>query len=251
MIVEFIGATGAGKTTLITDVQHKLAHTGDVPTAFEFIAGPLGLRGITHPTVRNLTQELVGLPFAVVSLPRYRKLISFSVRMLARQGRPTLFTANNLRSLVRKIGVYETIRRTAGNRAVLVDEGTVHLAHNLFVYTSAIYSDKEIAQLASYLPLPDVIVYVKAPVESLITRSLQRADPPRELRAKSQAEIEVYIHRAVIMFEQLVQANALRNRIITVENPEITGHARNAVIDNIAEFILSHGLPSPQDQLLC
>lgn len=251
MIVEFIGTTGAGKTTLIADVQRRLAHTSEVVTAFEFIATPLGLRGITHPTVRNLTQELVGLPFAVVSLPQHYKLIAYAVRMLARQGQPTLFTANNLRSLVRKIGVYETIRRTGRNRAVLVDEGTVHLAHNLFVYTSAVYSAEEIAQLASYLPLPDAIVHVKAPVDSLITRSLQRADPPRELRAKSRAEIEVYIHRAVAMFEQLVQAGPLRNRIITVENPEIAGHARNAVIDNIAEFVLSHGLPSQQDQLLC
>ena len=65
MIIEFIGSTGSGKTTLISDVQHKLVQTANVRTSYELAASPLGLQGITHPTLQNLFQELVGFPFFI------------------------------------------------------------------------------------------------------------------------------------------------------------------------------------------
>src|SRR5215208_3185914 len=99
MIIEFIGSTGAGKTTLISEIQRKLAQTTEVITSFEMIASPLGLHRVTHLTVRNLIQELVGLPFFVGSLYRHKAIIVFILKMLARQASFSLFTINNLRSL--------------------------------------------------------------------------------------------------------------------------------------------------------
>ena len=83
MIIEFIGSTGAGKTTLISEVQCRLAKSAEVTTSFEFVAAPLGLRGVTHPTARNLIQEVIGFPFVVRSLRRNVKFIVFILRMLA------------------------------------------------------------------------------------------------------------------------------------------------------------------------
>jgi hypothetical protein len=105
MIIEFIGSTGAGKTTLISEVRRGLAQTTDVTTSFELVAAPFGLYSVTHPTLRNIIEELLGLPFFVRSLFLSRTFIVFILRMLARQANFSIFTLNNLRSLERKIGV--------------------------------------------------------------------------------------------------------------------------------------------------
>ena len=239
MIVEFIGCTGAGKTTLISKVRDRLAQTTHVTTSFELVAAPLGLGDVTHPTARNLIQEFIGLPFFVTALPRHQAFVNLALRMLARQANFSIFTVNNLRSLERKLGVYEFIRRYGHERIVMVDEGTVLSAHNVFVYTGAFYAAEEIAQFAALMPLPDVIVYIRAPIDSLITRTLQRTDPPRELRSRDRALIERYVNRAVTMFDQLVEAEEIRDRVLIVENPESADRGCDAAVEYITQFVLN------------
>jgi deoxyadenosine/deoxycytidine kinase len=136
--------------------------------------------------------------------------------------------------------VYEIIRRYKHDRIILVDEGTVLSAHNVFVYTNVFYTPEEIAKFATLIPLPDVIVYIRAPVDSLINRSLQRTDPPREMRSKNRALIEQYVKRAVRMFEQLVEAEEIRSRVLIVENPESADRGCNTAVDYITEFVLNY-----------
>lgn len=238
MIVEFIGSTGAGKTTLISEVHRSLAQTTKVTTSFDLVASPLGLKSVIHPTTRNLIQELVGFPFLIRSLRRHKAFVLFMLRMLARQANLSVFTINNLRSLERKIGVYEIIRRRQNHQIVLVDEGTVLLAHNVFVYTDAHYTSEEIARFASLVPLPDIIIYIKAPVDILVQRSLLRADPPRELRSVSRGLIEKHINHAIRVFEQLVEAENFRSRLLTVENSGFNQH-HDVIVNDIVEFILN------------
>jgi deoxyadenosine/deoxycytidine kinase len=240
MIIEFIGSTAAGKTTLISGVQRSLASTVKVTTSYDLIATPMGLQGVTQPTAKNLIQEFIGLPFFIGSLHRHRAFVVFALKMLARQANFTIFTLNNLRSLVRKIGVYEKIRRDKQNRFILVDEGTVLLAHNIFVYSKASYTYEEIAMFANLIPLPDVIVYVRSPVDSLIKRSLQRTDPPRELKSKNRASIKKYVNRAVTMFEQLIKNQTIRSRVLVVENPEILYKRNNPAVDYVTEALLNY-----------
>ncbi len=244
-MIEFIGSTGAGKTTLILEVQRKLTGIAEVSTAFHLIAVPLGAQGVVHPTAQNLIQELVGFPFFLFSLRGNTRFLIFALKMLARHSGFTFFTVNYLRSLERTIGVYEVIRRYARGRVVLVDEGTVLSAHNIFVYTDAPYSSEEIAEFASLVPLPDLIVYVKAPIDTLIQRSLQRSDPPKEMRSKDPALIEKYIRRADAIFEQLAKAEKIRSRLLIVENPQLTSNERSAVVDYVSEFIRSNAPCTP------
>jgi deoxyadenosine/deoxycytidine kinase len=241
MIIEFIGCTGAGKTTLISKVQRKLAETSDVTTSYELVAAPLGLRGVSHRTVRNFIQEITVLPIFIRTLNRNKEPIVFTLRMLERQADFSIFTLNNLRSVERKIGVHEMIRRRENDRIVLVDEGTLLLAHKVFVFSSADYTPDEIATFASLIPLPDIIVYVKAPFDSLVKRTLQRTDPPRELRSKNQAMVEKYVSRAVTMFDRLVKADSIQSRLLIVENLDTNANGNNNTVDNITQFVQNYG----------
>ncbi|MDX1412980.1 MAG: hypothetical protein R3293_02255 [Candidatus Promineifilaceae bacterium] len=240
MIIEFIGSTGAGKSTLISQVESRFATTTNVTTPFNMIASQVGLLRVTNPTAQNMIQEIFSLSYLIRSLPRYKASIAFSLRMLARKADSAILTINNLRSLVRKIGVYEFIRRHQQNRIILVDDGTVLLAHGLFVYNGAYFMSREIAEFASLIPLPDVIVYVRAPVDTLVKRSLQRSDPPREMKSKDPRLIEKYVNDAVIMFEQLIETEEIRDRVVIVDNLESAEKQSKEAAEFVTELVLSH-----------
>lgn len=244
MIVEFVGSTGSGKTTLIRKVRQKLAPIAEVTTAFDLVASPLDLQGVTHPTVRNLIQEVIGLPFFIGSLRRHKAYVAYTLRMLARQANFSVYTLNNLRSLERKISMYEINRRRERNRIVLVDEGTVLMTHVVFVYGDALYTNAELEKFAGLLPLPDVIVYVRAPFETLVERSLQRDDPPRELKSKDRVTVEKYIHRAITTFDRLVEVENIRNRLLVVENSGKASQQQETTVESIVKFLLIKELRS-------
>jgi len=239
MIIEFIGSTGAGKTTLISEIQRRLAQTTEVATSFDVVAAPLGLRRVTHLTVRNLIQELVGFPFFIGSLYRHKAIIVLILRMLARQASFSFFTINNLRSLERKLGVDEIIKRRQHDKIILVDEGPLLLAHNVFVYSGAHYSCEEITRFAGLVPLPDIIIYIRVPMDILVQRSLQRIDPPREMRSRNRELIEKHINSAVKMFDQLIAVENIQARLLIVENSDFN-HGHSKVIDDIVQFILQY-----------
>jgi len=240
MIIEFIGSTGAGKTTLISRVQRRLAEQAQAVTSFDLVADLLGLRRVTNPTIRNLIQDLVGLPFFAGSLYQHRAFVVFTLKTLARHKSYTLFTLNYLRSIVRKIGTYEIVKRYNHDRIIFVDEGTVLSAHILFVFTSTIYNQEDIEKFASLVPLPELVVYIKAPVDSLVQRSLQRSDARKEMRSKNQMLVENYVSRAAEMFDRLTETKQIRDRVLIVTNPDSTEGERGAVADHIATFILNY-----------
>jgi hypothetical protein len=239
MIVEFVGSTGAGKTTLASAVRERLKASTDVTTSFELLAAPLGLQRLQNPTLRNLVQEFVGLPFLVSSFRRHRAFVRFALTMIARQESPSLHILNYLRSLERSLGVHEALRRRRLNRVVLVDEGTLLAAHNVFVYATAPCAPKDIVTYGTLVPLPDVVVHVRAPLDSLIARALARKDPPRELKSRNRVLITTYAARAAAMFEQLVRVETIRDRVITVDHED---GSSNILADRVAEGILDrHG----------
>jgi thymidylate kinase len=238
MIVEFAGCTGAGKTTLTREVYRRLAKHVRVTTSYELAAGLVGLGPVTNPTLRNLVQDLVGLPFFLGGLVRHRAFVAYAFKALGRQSSSLLLTANYVRSIARRIGMYEIGRRAPPDRIILVDEGTVLSAHLLFVFGRNEPSQEEIEAFAALVPLPDMIVTIRAPAESLVQRALQRADRPREMRSKDEMEVEAYLSRAVALFDRLTKAGPLRERVLVVDNAACGEEERGAVADRIATAIL-------------
>lgn len=242
MIVEFVGSTGAGKTSLISKIHHKLAQTTAVTTQFDFIARPLGLRSVTHPTAQNLIQEVVAFPFFVGSLSRYKKFLTHTIRTYSTNTNFSIHKINNLRSLERKIGLYEITKRYNHDRIILVDEGPILAAH-MFVFTGSTVKASDVAAFAELLPLPDLIVYIKAPVEVLVRRALQRPDPPREMGAKDPAMTEKYVRSAMAVFDQLMEAERIKNRLLLVNNPDLAEEEHDKLADQVTASILKYKNP--------
>ncbi|HET9908873.1 MAG TPA: hypothetical protein VFQ23_19640, partial [Anaerolineales bacterium] len=210
MIVEFVGSTGAGKTSLISKIHHKLAQTATVTTQFDLIAAPLNLKSVSHPTVQNLIQEVVAFPFFVASLNRHKKFLTHTIRTFSNNTKLSLYKINNLRSLERKIGLYEISQRYNRDQIILVDEGPILAAH-MFVFTGSRVQDSDLATFAELLPLPDLVVYIKAPIEVLVRRALKRPDPPREMGSKDPVLTEKYVRSATAVFDRLMEAGRIKS----------------------------------------
>lgn len=237
MIVEFIGSTGSGKTTLISEVHRCLTKTGRVTTSIDLATGLLGLRGVTNPTLQNLVMEFVSLPVFILALHRHNKFIGHTVKIFWRNTGFSMQTIHNLRSLVRKIGMYEITKHFGKDRVILVDEGPILAAH-MFVPAGNTYTPEEITRFTDLLPLPDLVVYIRASVDTLMERTLRRTDPPREVDLKNQARMEEYLKRAVAVFDQLTQAENILPRLLVVESLDIAEPGFDQVIDSVYQSIL-------------
>lgn len=243
MIVEFVGSTGAGKTSLISKIHHKLARTATVTTQFDLIAAPLNLKSVSHPTVQNLIQEVVAFPFFVGSLNRHKKFLTHTIRTFSNNTKLSIYKINNLRSLERKIGLYEISQRYNRDQIILVDEGPILAAH-MFVFTGSLVQDSDMATFAELLPLPDLIVYIKAPIEVLVRRALQRPDPPREMGSKDAVLTENYVRSATAVFDRLMEAERIKSRLLIVNNPDLSEEEHDKLAEQVTASILRYEKPA-------
>lgn len=225
MIVECVGSTGAGKSTLLAALHQALNVSQPVTTAFALVAG--GRPWLTHPTLRNLAQDLSTLPYVGLGLGHHGRFLAFAVRILARHRPLTLHTLNYLRSVLRKLGTHELLRHrgASSNALVLVDEGTILAAHNLFVYTNTRFGAAEVAQFGRLVPLPDAVIYLRASVPTLVQRTLQRPDPPRELRGRNTATIRAITQRAAHIFDAVTATPEIAARCLIVDETPLREQA--------------------------
>jgi len=133
--------------------------------------------------------------------------------------------------------MYEITKRLGKDQVILVDEGPILAAH-MFVPAGTTYTPEEITLFADLLPLPDLVVYIRASVNTIIERTVRRADPPREVDLRNWARMEAYITRTVTMFDQLTQAESIRPRLLVVESLDNAEPGFNQVIDSVYQSIL-------------
>lgn len=237
MIVEFIGSTGSGKTTLISNVQRRLAETVCVTNSLDLATSLLGLKNVTNLTLQNLEQELLSFPFLFGKYYKYHAYLSHTTKLFWRNTGLSVQAIHNLRSLERKVGMYEITKRYGKDQVILVDEGPL-LALHMFVSAQNTYTPEEIARFIDLLPLPDLVIYIRASVETLIERTLQRPDPPREVDRKDPVQMNAYFKNAVIMFDQLIKADNIRDRLLVVESLDMAGPGFDQVVERAYRTIL-------------
>lgn len=234
MIVEFIGCAGAGKTTLRRMVCERGLAGSRVVAMPDLVLGHTLLRRVSHPTAVNVVQEVGGFPSFLGAWRRERDFIAFARRTLFRHAPTTFAKLNGMRGVVRKVGMYHLARRRAVDRIVLSDEGTVLCAYNLYVMTNLEFGYPEIEQFARLVPLPDHVVYVRAPVASLVERATSRPDPRRQHVRKDAAEIERDIRRTLDLFDLVVATPPLEGRVMIVDNNDGGPAERRQLVEEIA-----------------
>jgi thymidylate kinase len=237
MIVEFIGATGAGKTTLARGLVNRGIPARRVRMATDLVTDRLGRRWIEDPHAINLLADVSALPSFIRSFGRDRDFVRFAFDRLWRHAPSTSAKVNYLRNIVRKLGMHEMTRKADSETAFLVDEGTILMAYQLFVYSDAPFTKADLERFVRLAPLPDVIVHVKAPTDVLLRRAMSRPDRRRELAGRDAPEVERRIARAVELFDAVAEIEPIRERLFTVEIADDSPERLEAAVREIAGSI--------------
>jgi thymidylate kinase len=216
VIIELIGASGAGKSTLLRALSEALEDDGPVVPWTALVTDRPGLRRIRDPHAVNLVADVRALPVCLASLDRHGSFLRFAWGRLRHAPSPFAMV-NHARNALRKVGVYE-LARSADRRAVhLFDEGPILSAYQLFGYSRGPITSADLARFARLVPLADLVVLVRAPIDVLVRRADERADRRRELVGADPSRLRHLLERATRLFDDLVQLEPLASRTVTVE----------------------------------
>jgi hypothetical protein len=217
MQIELIGCTSAGKSTLASCIVASCRARGiGVVRSDDFVLDRLRLNWVRRRLPRTVLMDVISLWTCLVTWRAKPGLYPFVFRVLTGLRRTPWFERLNVaRNVLKKIGIHEIIRRHAGDeRIVLVDEGSVQAAHNLFVHCSVAVNPSDVTRFARLVPLPDVAVYVKEHEPVLVGRTMARGH--KRIPGRSSAQVEVFIRRAVETFELLARQPQLADRLLVV-----------------------------------
>lgn len=237
MIVELIGATGAGKTSLARGLLRRGIPARRVRMATDLVTDRLGRRSIADPHAINLLADVSALPWFLRAFDRDRDFLRFAAERLWHHAPSTFAKANYLRNVVRKLGMHEMASKADPRTTFLVDEGTILMAYQLFVYSDAPFSQADLERFVRLVPLPDRIVHVIAPTDLLLRRASNRPDRRRELARKDVREVERRIARAVELFDALAEIAPIRDRLLTVEIADDSPERLDAAVREVAGWL--------------
>ncbi len=217
MMIELTGSTGAGKSTLASGMLQAYQQRGiDMLMGDDLVLKQIRLSRVKNRWLRLLGVDLVALLTCLATWQRHHAFYAFALPIIFRLPIGGFEKLNLTRNVLKKIGVYEVIRhRSAEQQIILVDEGTLHAAHNLFVHVAVAPNVKDVAAFLQLVPLPDLAVYVRQSESVLIARTLARGH--KRIPDRSHANVEHFIERSVEVSDQVAQQLALDSRLVVVD----------------------------------
>ena len=182
MIIEMLGAPGAGKTTALEHVIDAVAAHGQEARTVETAARPLMERTLLGRLVGRLGRfrdpalwrlfALRRLAFGYLEMVRRPRLTILLAR--SQLGRPSgadVRARRVWRWFVRALGTNSLLRRLGTPGEVyVVDEGLCHRTVQLFSSSVETPDDRWIPEYVRSIPAPDLVVYVRAGVEACQAR---------------------------------------------------------------------------------
>jgi len=235
MLAEFIGCSGSGKSTLVAKAIGKIASTGvRVIAAEELLLQTAGLGRIGNETLRRAAVNGLAHLALLRRARTYAPFLGFAARTLSRSADNPLLLPYLCRNVVKRLGVYDVARHNGvGDRIVILDEGTLQTAHNLFVHVNTPPNLDDVARFAQLAPMPDMVVFVHASEALCVARTMERG----HRRVGGRDRTEKFIRHAHLVFERLAASERVERRLAVVENQstEMTDDAADRAVQFILE----------------
>ncbi len=222
MHVELVGCTSAGKSTLAAAMADAAREERIVLVlGSDLILGMLGFSGTRNRWLRAVAIHIVAAVGCLRRTWKCTKFMTFSRGVLRRMPISRGQRANQLRKVLKQLGCYEFMALGSKQPAVtLVDEGTVHAAHNLFVHVDGTLDHREVETFAELVPLPDVVIYVRDSEKVIVERTLARWHP-RIPRSASNETVSAFVHKAIETFDLLSVHERIAERTVVVDGCNI------------------------------
>lgn len=246
MIVELVGCTSSGKSTLLKKIVDR--HQGECPeviAAQTFVLRATHLSWLKNEMVRRIAINLIGLVCCVLYYRKNIPTLNFSFAYLKHLP-PTVNLRERIkiaRIVVRNIGIYELISHCdSTEKIVVLDEGILHIVHYLFVYESITPEIKQVEKLLSLISIPDSVILLSAPKKVLIERTMIRGH--ERITANSYESVDAFISHALAVFEFLKTCPEIRKKLCTVNldsdvKPILTNCNESPEVNKIIEILIS------------
>jgi hypothetical protein len=219
MHIELIGSTSAGKTTLAKKMVEVGRNKGiDIVLSDDFMLEQLHLGWVKNDFARRRLLELIAFAICLTRLAKYKDFFGFVIREGKSSPGSWFYKANRIRNVIRKIGIFEFISRRCGSRQIVLadNEGILQGVHNLFVHRNSQADLHKIAAYAELVPLPDAVLYLQQEEAVLVSRTLERGHA--RVAGSSSAEVAHFIRQAVAVFDELISAPQIQDRLLIVDS---------------------------------
>ncbi|HLF28445.1 MAG TPA: hypothetical protein VJG32_19095 [Anaerolineae bacterium] len=245
MQIELMGCTSAGKSTLTRSILQVCREQGvDVFRRDDFVLKQIRLNGIKGHLPRTLLVDALALFACLLTWRNNLKFYRFATRLLFQLPIALFDKLNLLRNVLKKIGIHEIIRfRSTDQQVILVDEGVLQAAHNLFVHSAVQVEMEHLATFVRLIPFPDVIVYIRPPESRLIDRTMIRGH--KRIPDRSYNNVVRFVKQAVATFDQLAQNPSVESRLVVVDGGPAVAFAASCQDDpkfNLALRLIRTGV---------
>lgn len=230
MIVEFMGCTGAGKSTLAAGVARRLREDGRQVRHHHSEAGT------ALTTFGNALRTPLHVIPMLLDWPRYARHWLATWRAMRHRAEGAFWLAARAYAAVRILGTHAYRTRASGGVIRIVDEGLLVTAHLAFSGSTPL-SPADLNAFVAAVPLPDIVVWVDAPLEVLVKRTLRRRDPPRELRHRSPDQVRACLANVRHAYGMLAQSPRVKSRLLHAWTPSSTAGDHEIEMDRVADAI--------------
>lgn len=221
MIVEFTGPTSTGKTSVYRQSLALLrARKEIVFYPLELFLGRRVASMIRSERLQALVLDILSFPWFLLKLPDNGSFVRFFLQCLFRSQASLRLKTLCVRSVIRKVGIHSFLNRPANrSRTILVDEGTVHSAHNFLILGSYKADSRDVGTFCRLVPRADKLIFVQSPITEILKRAGTRHDNPRRVLAKSNPlELKQYLSDVVDLFRMIERSGFPAKRTLKFEN---------------------------------
>lgn len=238
MQIELIGCTSSGKSSLARNLLKSDAQQGfNLVTSYDFVLQWAHLDWIKNHRVRMLLLNVIAFLACLFTWRKNLAFYRFAGGVIARlpHGISLFEKLKIARIAARNVGIFEIVHRNKSDRqVVLADEGTLHIAHYLFVHVSV---EPDLSHLDTFIhmvSLPDVAVYIRQPESVLISRASRRGH--KRIPEGASVMVNRFIQHGRAVFEELAECSNLADRLVIVNDGEVIQPARESQDNPRLEF---------------
>lgn len=218
MHIELIGSTSAGKTTLAKKMVAAGKKSGiDITLSDDFMLEQLKLSWVRNEFIRRRLVEVAAFTICLIYIAKHKDFFWFVLREGISSPGSWFYKINRIRNVLRKIGIFEFISLRRGSRQIVLadNEGILQGIHNLFVHPNSQTDLHKIATYVELVPLPDAVLYLQQKEDILVSRTLARGHA--RVIGNSPDEVANFIRQAVAVFDELIHAPELHDRLLIVD----------------------------------
>jgi thymidylate kinase len=255
MQVELTGVTGVGKTTLIPIIKTLLAERGILAEESDTaILKFYHLNFIKFPAIRSvLIHFFVFVPYLVhLKQSKGLELLKFCINALKLNISEWAMFLYMLRNCYVQLGINQWLQQMKNYPhqknlpwdVILVDQGSLQIAHTLFVHPNYSPKSEDIINFRRLVPQPDIAIWIVSDLEKSIQCTLKRGHK----RVKSdRASAQAFVESAYQTFETLFSSYEVSAKFLKVDYD--SDRSQNSSIDRqvaltIARFLKNHLKPT-------